>query len=200
MKELISLEKLIESFKMFPSIGEKTAERMAYAVLNMNDNEINSLIESIEGVKQNIHFCSNCGMLTENDVCEFCLDPKKDHSTCVVVSSSKDVFKFEESKSFNGVYHILGGDISPSKGITPQDLRFEKLLERIEKENIKEIIIATNPTMEGETTALYLLKLLEKYKDLKVSRIAFGLPIGGQIDYVDDLTIKKALEGRTKLK
>ncbi len=199
MKELHSLNKLIDALKSFPSIGSKTAERMGYSILDMDDDEVNNLIESINSAKHDIHQCPICGLLTEDDECYICKDANRDHSVCIVLSYPKDVVNFEKLNSFHGVYHVLNGVISSLHGVGPEDLRINELTERIKKENIKEIIIATNPTLEGETTALYLARILKDY-DVKVTRLAYGLPAGGQLDYVDEVTIEKALDNRTNLK
>ncbi len=199
MKELNSINKLTISFKNFPSIGEKTAERMAFNILSMPNSQVEDLLINIKEVKSKVHQCPNCGLLTENDLCEICSSASRDHSTCIVLSNFKDVFNFEKMGTFNGIYHVLNGDISSLKGIKPDDLRIKELIDRIDKENIKEIILATNPTIEGETTALYLARLLQN-KDIKITRLAYGLQMGGNLDYTDELTIQKALEGRTTLK
>jgi recombination protein RecR len=199
MKELDSITKLTESFKSFPSIGEKSAERMAYALLDMDDSKVTELVKSIQEAKEKIHPCPICGLLTEDKVCTICDDENRDHSTCIILSNEKDVYSFEKLGTFHGVYHVLGGDLSSVKGITPDKLKFKELIQRIDDEKIKEIIIATNPTIEGETTALYLAKLL-KDKDIKITRLAYGLPMGGALDYADELTIGKALVGRTNIK
>lgn len=198
MKDLEAIKNLEECLKFFPSIGEKTAERMAYSVLNMSKEKVDQLVFAINDAKSSIHHCPICGLLTEDPICQICTDTSRDHSQCVVLSNDKDVLPFEKMGDYNGTYHVLGGDISPSKNIGPENLRIEGLLERIKKENIKEIIIATNPTIEGETTALYLARVLLPY-NISVSRLGMGLPVGGQLDYVDELTISRALKGRTKL-
>ncbi len=199
MKELKSIIDLTNSFKKFPSVGSKSAERMAYALLDMDKKEIEGLIKTIEEVSNKVHQCPICGVLTEDDICSICKDPNRNHSTCIVVSYPKDVFSFEEIDSYHGVYHVLNGEISAYHGVTPKDLRIGELLKRIDEENIKEIIIATNPNIEGETTALYLAEIL-KNKNVVVSRIGFGMPIGGQLDYTDSLTLKRSLDNRTSIK
>lgn len=199
MKELKSIIDLTNSFKKFPSVGSKSAERMAYALLDMDKSEIDEIINAIENVSTKVHQCPICGVLTENNICSICEDKNRNHSTCIVVSHSKDVLAFEEIGTYHGVYHVLNGEISAYHGVTPKDLRISELLDRIDKEDIKEIIIATNPNIEGDTTALYLAEIL-KNKDVKVSRIGFGMPIGGQLDYTDSYTLKKSLENRTSIK
>lgn len=199
MKELKSIIDLTNSFKKFPSVGSKSAERMAYALLDMDKSEIDEIINAIENISTKVHQCPICGVLTENNICSICEDKNRNHSTCIVVSHSKDVLAFEEIGTYHGVYHVLNGEISAYHGVTPKDLRISELLDRIDKEDIKEIIIATNPNIEGDTTALYLAEIL-KNKNVKVSRIGFGMPIGGQLDYTDSYTLKKSLENRTSIK
>lgn len=198
MKELKSIADLTFAFSKFPSVGNKTAERMAYAVLNMDKDDINFLIESISNAASKIHQCPICGLLTEDEICSVCKDSNRDHSQCIVLAHSKDVGLFE-SMNYKGIYHVLNGEISSYHGITPDKLRIKELLQRIEEENIKEIIIATNPNVEGDTTALYLAKILEN-TNVKVSRIGFGLPVGGNLDYADSLTIKRSFDNRTNYK
>lgn len=199
MKELETIEKLADSFTLFPSIGGKTAERMAYALLDMSEDEVNQIITSMKNAKTKIHPCPKCGLLTENDICSICSNENRDHSTCIVLENSKDAISFENIGTYNGLYHILGGLINPSKNISPDDIKISDLIDRIHNENIKEIIIATSATIDGETTALYITKLLEN-DNVKVSRIAYGIPIGASLDYMDTLTLDRALKGRTKLK
>jgi len=199
MKELNSLNNLIDALKTFPSIGSKTAERMGYSVLSMTEEEVNKLITAIERAKKDIHSCPNCGLLTEDEVCSVCKDPNRTHDVCIVISNPKDVYSFEKLETYHGVYHVLGGVISGIHGVGPEDLKIKELLERIPKENIKELVLATDPTLDGETTALYISRLASKL-NVKVTRLAYGLPAGGQLDYVDELTIKKALDNRTDLK
>lgn len=199
MKELHSLNNLVDAFKSFPSIGSKTAERMGYSILGMTDEEVDQLIKAISDAKKEIHACPICGLLTEEPICSVCSDQNRSHATCIVLSSPKDVASFEKLQSYHGVYHVLNGVISSVHGVGPDDLRIKELIERIPKEGIKEVIIATNPTLEGETTALYLSRILKDF-DIKVTRLAYGLPAGGQLDYVDEYTIEKALDGRTDIK
>lgn len=199
MKELEAIEKLTDSFTLFPSIGEKTAERMAYALLEMSTDNVDRLIASIKNVKEKIHPCPICGLLTEDTTCSICGDTSRDKSICMVIENSKDAIAFENTKTYNGVYHVLNGVINPSKNIGPENLTINKLLERINEGEIKELIISTSGTLEGETTALYINKLLEK-TNIKISRIACGIPIGANLDYLDTLTLDRALKGRTKLK
>lgn len=199
MNELKSLIKLTESFKKLPTIGDKSAERMAFSILKMSEKDVTELINSIENAKKLIHTCPNCGLLTEDDLCSICSDGSRDRSICIVLSNENDIIPFEKSHNFNGVYHVLGGNISPIKNISPSDLRIEELLRRIDNDDINEIIIATSPTLEGETTALYLANIL-KDKEIKITRLGYGMPIGGQFEYIDELTITRALNGRTNLK
>lgn len=198
MNELKSIIDLTNAFSKFPSVGSKTAERMAYAILNMDKQTVDFLLASITNATTKIHPCPICGILTEDDLCQVCKDHNRDHSQCIVIPSSKDSLLFE-SMNYHGVYHVLGGEISSYHGLTPEKLRIQELIKRIENENIKEIIIATNPNIEGDTTALYLAKILEN-RDVIVSRIGFGLPVGGQLDYADSLTIKRSFDNRTSYK
>ena len=198
MEKLPSIEQLIESFASLPGVGHKSAEKMAYSVLNMDEELIEQFADSLINVKKSVHKCPRCGSLTENDLCEICLDESRDKTSLIVVSEPKDVMSFEKIGSFKGRYHVLGGVLSALKGIGVEDLEIESLLRRIEQDNVKEVILATNPTTEGETTALYIAKILEG-KDVNVSRLAFGLPVGGHLEYADSLTLQRALEGRKKI-
>ena len=192
-----SIEKLIESFRKLPSVGRKTAERYAMAVVEMDKDEVRQFAEEILDVINNIKYCSVCGHLTENDICSICADEKRDHNTICVVQNPKDVIALERIGMFNGVYHVLHGAISTTKGILPEDINIESLLNRI-NDDTKEIILATNSTIEGDTTALYLTKVLKNYEHVNVTRLASGLPTGGNLDYVDDVTLIRALQGRIK--
>lgn len=198
MEKLKALERVEESFSKLPSVGKKSAERMAFAMLDMEDDDLLEFSNALKSLKESIHTCPICGSLTEHDVCDVCSDDSRDRHTVLVVSYPKDVMAFEKADGYKGLYHVLGGTISISRGKGIEDLNINSLLERISKEEIKEVIIATNPTVDGETTALYLAKLLEKY-EVNVTRIAYGLPMGGNLDYTDALTLSKALEGRRKI-
>lgn len=198
MSELKSLIRLQESLSKLPSVGKKSAERMAFAMLEMDDDDLLEFSEAIRDLKNKIHHCPICGNITEDEICDICSDESRDQTTLMVVSSPKDVISFEAAEGYKGKYHVLGGTISLSKGKGVDDLNIPSLLERVDKENIKEIIIATNPTVDGETTALYLAKLLQS-KDVNVTRLAYGLPMGGNLEYADALTLAKAIEGRRKI-
>ena len=196
--DLKALVRLQESLSKLPSIGKKSAERMAFAMLEMEDEDLNEFADAIKELKTKIHTCPICGNITEDDECYICKDDSRDRETILVVSSPKDVIAFENAEGYHGLYHVLGGTISISKGKGIEDLNISSLLKRVEENNIKEVIIATNPTVDGETTALYLAKLLEN-KGANVTRLAYGLPMGGNLDYADALTLAKAIEGRRKI-
>lgn len=196
--DLKALVRLQESLAKLPSIGKKSAERMAFAMLEMEDEDLNEFADAIKDLKTKIHQCPICGNITEDDECYICKDDSRDRETILVVSSPKDVIAFENAEGYHGLYHVLGGTISISKGKGIEDLNIASLLKRVENDNIKEVIIATNPTVDGETTALYLAKLLEN-KGVNVTRLAYGLPMGGNLDYADALTLAKAIEGRRKI-
>lgn len=196
--DLKALVRLQESLSKLPSIGKKSAERMAFAMLEMEDEDLNEFADAIKELKTKIHICPICGNITEDDECYICKDDSRDRETILVVSSPKDVIAFENAEGYHGLYHVLGGTISISKGKGIEDLNISSFLKRVEENNIKEVIIATNPTVDGETTALYLAKLLEN-KGANVTRLAYGLPMGGNLDYADALTLAKAIEGRRKI-
>lgn len=191
------LQTLIENLRKLPGVGAKTAERYAFALLNLSDEEIQTMANALIQSKSKLHFCSVCGNITDKDKCSICADDKRDHATICVVQDVKDVVAIERIKQFNGVYHVLHGVISTSKGIMPDDLSIEALLLRTNTP-VEEIILATNPTVEGEMTALYLAKRLEN-KVGKITRLAHGLPMGAHMDYADELTLIKAIEGRHKI-
>ena len=192
-----SIEKLIECFKILPSVGNKTAERYALAMLEAPKEKIEQLIETLQLVSNEIKRCPICGNLTDKQLCSICCDENRDNTTICIVQQPKDVIAMEKVKSYKGLYHVLYGAISPLKGILPEDLNIEYLFSRI-NENIKEVIIATNPTMEGDTTALYLIKALKKYPNITITKLANGLPIGANLDYADEMTLTRALDGRIK--
>ena len=198
MEKLKALIRLQESLAKLPSVGKKSAERMAFAMLEMDDEDLLEFSDAIRELKEKIHLCPICGNITEDEICDICADSDRDKSTLMVVSSPKDVIAFENAEGYHGLYHVLGGTISLSKGKGIDDLNIDSLIKRVEQGDIKEIIIATNPTVDGETTALYLAKLLEG-KNVNVTRLAYGLPMGGNLDYADALTLTKAIEGRRKI-
>jgi len=198
MKELRSIAKLIDSFQRLPGIGHKTAEKMAYQVLEMKGENVEYFADALKEVKENIHHCPICGAYTEDDVCEICSSETRDKTKIMVVSYAKDVIAFEKIGVFDGVYHVLGGALSSINGVTINELNISSLFERIKEQKVKEIIIATNPNTEGETTALYLAHILAS-TGVTVTRIAYGLPLGGHLEYADPLTLTKALEGRNKI-
>lgn len=194
---LKSLQNLIESFERLPGIGHKTAERLAYSVLSMDQDTVKLFAKSLIDTKTKIHNCPICGIFTEDETCSICTNNDRDPNTLLIVAHSKEATALEKiTQKYK--YHVLNGEISMIKGITPDKLRIKELLERIENENITEIILATNPTIEGETTAQYIFNVLKDRK-ITISRLAYGLPMGGEIDYLDTLTIDRALAGRTKL-
>lgn len=190
-------EELVENFRKLPGVGQKTAERYAFEFLKWNQEEITDFLTVCADAKQNLHSCKICGNLAEGELCEICKDDSRDKSMICVVEQVQDLIAMEKTQEYNGTYHVLNGVISPSKGILPDDINIPSLLERC-NEHIKEIIIATNPTVEGETTALYLSKLLEK-KNINATRIAHGIPMGGHIDYADERTLIKAMENRKRM-
>lgn len=199
MKELKSLADLIEAFHKLPSVGLKSAERMAYSVLDFSGEDIDFMINSLKTVRNNIRRCPVCGIYTENALCFVCEDKTRSRDKIIVVSYPKEIYAFEKLEDRSYVYHILGGAISSLKGITPDKLSIDRLLERIDKENIREVVLATNPTVEGETTALYISNLL-KNKPVTVSRLAYGLPVGAHLDYADPTTLSRSLSNRTQFK
>ena len=198
MKQFRSIAKLIDSFQRLPGIGHKTAEKMAYQVLEMKDENVQYFSDALKEVKEKIHHCPICGAYTENDICDVCASDSRDKSTIMVVSYPKDVIAFEKIGAFDGVYHVLGGALSSVNGISISDLNTASLFERINEQKVKEVIIATNPDTEGETTALYLARVLEN-TGVKVTRLAYGLPLGGHLEYADAMTLTRALEGRNKI-
>lgn len=188
-----SFEDLIQAFEKLPGVGNKTAQRYAFNLLDKSEDEINSIVQDILSIK-NIKKCKICGFLTDEDECEFCKDHSRDNKTIMVVAYPQDVVAIEKTESYKGQYHILNGLISSSKGVYPEDIDISSLLKRIDS-SVKEVIIATSPTLDGEMTALYLDKIL-KDKDVLVTRLAHGLPMGSSLDYADDLTLIKALDNR----
>ena len=193
-----SIEKLIESFERLPSIGHKTAVRLAFHMLDLSKEETDEFINSIINAKEKLKYCSNCYNISDTDPCPICSSPKRDNSVICVVEDVRDVMAMERTHEFKGVYHVLHGTISPMNGIGPEDIKIKELLNRIANNDIKEIIIATNPRVEGEATAIYLSKII-KPLGIKVTRIAHGVPFGGDLEYTDEVTLSRALEGRVQL-
>lgn len=193
-----TINNLIECFKKFPGIGEKTAERLALSCLNMEDEMIELFVKSLKDSKTKIKTCEKCGNLSEDTLCDICKDKSRDSSILCVVEESKNIVLFEKIGTFNGRYHVLGGLISPLDGINPEDINISSLIKRIKDENIKEVILAIKPTVEGETTALYIRKLLEG-TNVIISKIAHGIPMGADIDYIDSLTLEIALSERSQI-
>lgn len=189
---------LLECFKHLPGVGSKSAERLVYHVLNMRDEYIEEFADALVNLKSNIHFCEKCGHLSDEPICEICNNEDRDSSIIMVVEKPQDVYAMEKIKEYRGLYHVLHGVVSMMDGVGIEDLNIKPLMKRIDEGKVKEVIIATNLTREGETTALYLARLLQD-TNVQVTRIARGLPIGGNIDYADELTLIKSLEGRTKI-
>lgn len=189
---------LAEQFARLPGIGMKSAQRLAYHVMSMTDKEAQDFADAILHAHSTIKCCAECQNLTENPLCPVCANDMRDHSTICVVETPKDISAFERTNEYKGVYHVLHGLISPLDGITPDKIRVKELLARVQKGNIEEVIMATNPTVEGEATAMYISKLL-KPLGVKVTRLAFGLPVGGTLEYADEVTLFKALENRNEI-
>ena len=193
----VAIEKLIEEFAKLPSIGQKTAQRLTLHILNLPDDEVREFANALVKARGTIKYCSVCGNFTDKDPCPLCDNPNRDKGTICVVEQPKDIMTMEKVKEYNGVYHVLHGNISPMQGRGPQDIRIRELVSRM-SEDVKEVILATNPNIEGEATAMYISKVL-KPLDIKVTRIASGIPVGGDLDYADEVTLSKALEGRKEL-
>lgn len=193
-----SIEKLIESFEKLPSIGHKTAQRLAFYMLDLSNEEAEEFTNSILNAKKNLRFCSKCFNISDTDPCNICGNPKRDNSVICVVEDVRDVIAMERTHEFNGVYHVLHGSISPMNGIGPDDIKIKELLSRTMGGEVKEVILATNPRVEGEATAMYISKLL-KPLGIKTTRIARGIPVGGDLEYTDEITLTKALEGRREI-
>ena len=193
-----SIEKLIESFEKLPSIGHKTAVRLAFYLLNSTEEETKVFVSSIIDAKKNLRYCSKCYNISDTDPCNICSNPRRDNSIICVVEDVKDIIAMERTHEFKGLYHVLHGSISPMNGIGPDDIKIKELLARLQDGVVKEIILATNPRVEGEATAMYLSKLI-KPLGIKVTRIARGIPIGGDLEYTDEVTLTQALEGRREI-
>lgn len=187
--------KLIEELSKLPGIGGKSAQRLAFYIVNMPFEKAKALTDSILDVKQSIKYCSICCNITDTDPCHICSNEKRDKTTIMVVEDPRDMAAYEKTREYKGMYHILNGAISPMTGVTPQDIKIKELLERLKDDKIEEVILATNPNIEGEATAMYIGRLL-KPMGIKVSRIAHGVPVGGDLEFVDEVTLSRALQGR----
>ena len=196
MKYPKALEDLIDSFSLLPSVGRKSAERFALYCLNrLDEAQIIDFSNSLIGITKDIHICSSCGNISEKDICSICSDEKINHRQILVVESIKDLYTIEKINDYKGIYHVLNGAISFSKGIGIHDLNIDSLVDKVKNNEVDEIILATNATLEGETTARYIKELLSEY-NVKITRLAYGLPVGGDLSYVDEMTVLKAFEGR----
>ena len=193
-----TIKDLIECFRKLPGVGEKTAERLALSVLDMEDDTVNLFSETLANIKHKIHRCKVCNNLSEDELCEICKDNSRNKKIICVVEEPKNVIIFEKVGTYNGLYHVLDGLISPLDGINPEDINIASLIERIKNNNIEEIILALKPNIEGETTSLYISKLLENI-NVKITKIAHGIPIGVDMEYIDTLTLEMALEDRTSI-
>lgn len=191
----VAIEKLIEEFAKLPSIGKKSAQRLTLHILNLPKDEVEEFANALVKARGTIKYCSVCGNFTDKDPCAICSNPNREKDIICVVEQPKDIMTMEKVKEFNGLYHVLHGTISPMQGRGPQDIRIRELVARMSGD-VKEVIVATNPTIEGEATAMYISKIL-KPLDVKVTRIAAGIPVGGDLEYADEVTLSKALEGRT---
>lgn len=191
------INKLIEELSSLPGIGEKSASRLAFHLINMPKAKVERLTNTILAAKENVQYCKECYTLTDQEVCPICANSKRDHSTIMVLENTRDLAAYEKTGKYEGVYHVLHGAISPMIGIGPNDIKLKELLQRLQGE-VKEVIIATNSSLEGETTAMYISKLI-KPTGVKVTRIASGVPVGGDLEYIDEVTLLRALEGRIEL-
>lgn len=193
----VAIEKLIEEFAKLPSVGQKTAQRLTLHILNLPEEEVKEFASALVQARGTIKYCKVCGNFTDKDPCSICSNPNRNQNLICVVEQPKDIMTLEKVKEFNGVYHVLHGNLSPMQGRGPQDIRIRELVSRM-RENIEEVIVATNPNIEGEATAMYISRVL-KPLDVKVTRIASGLPVGGEMEYADEVTLSKALEGRKEI-
>ena len=190
-----SLDRLIEKFASLPGVGKKTAERLAYGLIMSSSENVTAFSDAMLKAKENIHLCPVCQSLTDKELCSVCANEARDHSVICVVEDPKVVLSLEKVRQFSGVYHVLHGSISPTHGITPDKLKIDELTERVARGGIREVILATNATFSGDTTALYISQLLKDY-DVKITRLAYGIPVGADLEYADSITLLKALEGR----
>lgn len=193
------LSKLIEQFERLPGIGRKTAQRLAFHVLNMPKGQAEAFANAIIEAREKIHRCKRCQNLTDGEICPICANPSRNTSVICVVENAQDVIAFERTREYNGLYHVLEGVISPLDGIGPEQLTIKELMQRLSSGEVQEIIMATNPTVEGEATASYISRLI-KPMNIKVTRLAYGIPVGGNLEYADEVTLSRALEGRNEIK
>ncbi len=189
---------LIDELAALPGIGNKSAQRLAFYIIGMSGERVQRLADALVDAKQHVHYCRVCQNLTDTELCPICADPKRDHSTIMVVENPRDLAAYEKTGKYQGLYHVLHGAISPMLGIGPSDIRLKELIQRLQDDTVKEVIIATNSSLEGETTAMYISKLI-KPTGVRVTRIASGVPVGGDLEYIDEVTLLRALEGRTEL-
>ena len=192
------INQLVEALSMLPGIGSKTAQRLAFHILSMPKEDAERLANSITQARNNVRYCKQCFTLTDDELCPICKDEKRNHKVIMVVENTRDLAAYEKTGKFEGVYHVLHGAISPMLGIGPGDIRLKELMQRLQTDDVTEVIIATNSSLEGETTAMYISKLI-KPTGIKVTRIASGVPVGGDLEYIDEITLLRALEGRTEL-
>lgn len=193
-----SVEHLIDEFARLPGVGRKSAQRLAFYILNQPQETAQQLADAILEAKKSVFTCSICQNLTDSEICPICANPTRDHSVICVVADPRDVLAFERTREFNGVYHVLHGTISPLNHVGPDDIRIRELLQRVADNDIREVIIATNPDTEGEATAMYLSRLLRPF-GVTVTRLAYGIPVGGNLEYIDEVTLMRALEGRKEI-
>ena len=192
------INKLIEQLSRLPGIGAKSAQRLAFHILNMPKDQVEQLSASIVNAKANVQYCKNCYTLTDQEICPICNNPRRNRKVIMVVENTRDLAAYEKTGKYDGVYHVLHGAISPMLGIGPDDIKLKELMQRLSQDDIEEVIIATNSSLEGETTAMYISKLV-KPPGIRVSRIASGVPVGGDLEYIDEVTLLRALEGRVEL-
>ena len=192
------INRLIDELSSLPGIGGKSAQRLAFYIINLPKDRVHKLADAITNARENVHYCKICCTLTDDDICPICGNPNRDHKTIMVVENARDLAAYEKTGKFEGVYHVLHGAISPMMGIGPGDIRLSELMQRLQTEEVDEVIVATNSSLEGETTAMHISRLI-KPTGIKVTRIASGVPVGGDLEYIDEVTLLRALEGRTEL-
>ncbi len=193
-----SLENLIDKFASLPGIGRKSAQRLAFHILSLPESEALSFADAVVEARKSVHCCRICQNLTEGEICAICASSRRDHGTICVVSEPRDVLSIERGHEYQGTYHVLHGALSPMSHVGPEDIRIKELLHRVAEENVEEVIMATNPDTEGEATAMYISRLLKPF-DVKVTRLAYGIPVGSNLEFADDATLNRALEGRTEM-